>query len=399
MAQKKKKRDLKARLGKTISPGGAKGGAVVPPPSGGGVVPPPSVGGAAPGGGGVVPPPSIGGAPAGGGAVPAPPFGKKEEPKKKSADPFGPKSPAADGPREVRLVIDDKTAVDDKEVGRKKSGRNFILIAIGLVVGLLVGYGGGNMMSDRQLYNLAVRDGKDIYEAVRNASDVVTKAQRYVDTATSAARGGPGKQPSVDYEAIEGLRALEKPLDANAFARKRYGAFQPQTVDALFEYYNNVNLLWDHFERIANRTLPEARRAALNDAAQATQGMTNPTGCVPAIVEDKLVCGLVFLRAHDEDPALMMVRSSLTTTHEFEKTLFLGQEDAQSAFFESPDNFVILVHPERSQGVLGEQASLFANYVGSLSETKGLLDRTVELQGRLETDLGQIARLEEVMAF
>jgi hypothetical protein len=397
MAQKKKKRDLKARLGKTISPGGAKGGGVVPPPSGGGVVPPPSVGGSAPGGGGVVPPPSIGGAPAGGGAVPAPPFGKKEE-KKKSSDPFGPKTAAAEGPREVRLVIDDKTAVDDKEVGRKKRGRNFILLGVGLIVGLVVGYGGGNMMSDRQLYNLAVRDGKDIYESVRNASDVVTKAQRYIDTATGTARGGAGKAPDVDVEALEALRALEKPLDANAFARKRYGAFQPQTVDALFEYYNNVNLLWDHFERITNRTLPEARLAAIRDAAAATQGMTNPTGCVPSVVEEQFVCGLVFVRANEETGG-MMVRASLTTTHEFEKVRFMNTEDQQSAFFENPDNFVIINHPERSQGVLGEQASLFATYAASLSEAKGLLDRTVELQGRLETDLGQIARLEEVMAF
>ncbi len=394
MAQKKKKRDLKARLGKTISPGGAKGGGVVPPPSGGGVVPPPSVGGgAAPDG--VVPPPAIGGAPSTG--VPAPPFGQKEE-KKKSSDPFGPKSTADEGPREVRLVIDDKSAVDDKEVGRKKQGRNFILIGVGLIVGLVVGYGGGNMMSDRQLYNLAVRDGKDIYESVRNAADVVTKAQRYVDAATTTARGGPGKAPDVDVEALEALRALEKPLDAHAFARKRYGAFQPQTVDALFEYYNNVNLLWDQFERITNRTLPEARLAAIRSAAEATQGMTNPSGCVPSVVDDQFVCGLVFLRV-DEETGGMMVRASLTTTHEFEKVRYLHSEEQQSAFVENPENFVILNHPERSQGVLGEQASLFANYAASLSEAKGLLDRTVELQGRLETDLGQIARLEEVMAF
>jgi hypothetical protein len=77
--------------------------------------------------------------------------------------------------------------------------------------------------------------------------------------------------------------------------------------------------------------------------------------------------------------------------------LFNNTED--QSLLETPDNFVILVHPERSSGVLGEQASLFATYVGSLSETKGLLDRTVELQGRLETDLGQIARLEEVISF
>ncbi len=405
MAQKKKKKDLKARLGKTISPQGGKGGAVVPPPSvggaapaSGGVVAPPSIGGAAPASGGIVAPPSIGGAAPGGG-VPAPPFGQPQAAAapQKAADPFSAKAPSAVGPREVRLVIDEKP-VDDSEVGRKARGRNFILLGMGLAVGLLVGYGSGSMMSDRNLYNLAVRDGKDIYETVRGASDVVTKAQRFIDTATTAARGGPGKSPAVDYEAIQALQGLEKPLTADTFARKRYGAFQPGTVDALFEYYNNINLLWGKFERVANRSLPEARRAALDEAAAAAQNVATPTGCVPAVVDEQLVCGLVFVGANEEgDGTSLLVRSTITSARTFPKTVYTGNEG--EAFAESPGDFVILVHGPRSIGVLGQSASVFGEYASELQSIKALLDSTVELQGRLESELGLIARLEEVFAF
>jgi hypothetical protein len=392
----RKVKDLKARLGKTISPGG--GAAAVPPPSVGGVagpspaaVPPPTLG--RPPGGGVVPPPGVGGTPAPGGVV-APPFAQPPKPKK--ADPFAAAAPQAVGPQEVRLVIDERP-VADAEVGRRARGRVFLVLGLGLAVGLLVGYGAGNMMSDRQLYNLAVRDGKDIYQAVRDASDVVTKAQRFIDTAAGTARGGPGKAPTVDFQAIEALQALEKPLEANAFARKRYNAFEPATVDALFEYYNNVNILWDKFERLANRSLPAQRRAALTESAAAAQNVAVPTGCVFMKVEERFFCGLVYLRVPEEsDGTLVKVRSTPTSPQEFDKTLYDGTPEMAALMAETPDNYVALVHPERSMGVLGQQASLFAQYAADLNEIKTLLDRTVEVQGRLEQDLGKIARLEEV---
>ena len=50
-------------------------------------------------------------------------------------------------------------------------------------------------------------------------------------------------------------------------------------------------------------------------------------------------------------------------------------------------------------GVLGEQASLFAEYVRDVGQVKALLDSTMEIQGRLENSLGEIAAKEEVFAF
>jgi hypothetical protein len=44
---------------------------------------------------------------------------------------------------------------------------------------------------------------------------------------------------------------------------------------------------------------------------------------------------------------------------------------------------------------LGGAANLFGELRGELMETQGLMDRTLELQGRLTKELGQIATLPE----
>ena len=396
----RKIKDLKARLGKTIAPNTQGGGQAVPAPNVAGAAP----GAQAPAGGGVVAPPGgrPGGVPAPGirpGAprgVAPPPFGQPaaQQQPARSADPFAAHAPVAAGPQEVRLVIDEKP-VADAEVGRKARGRFFIIAGAFLAIGLVVGYGAGSMMSDRNLYNLAVRDGKDIYQTVRDASETVTKAQRYVDAAVAKARGGGGRTSEVDFQAIEALRALEKPLDAGTFSRRRYNAFKPETVDALFEYYNNVNLLWEKFETLAARTLPEAARRRLSEAIENSQNVASPTGCIPSLQDEQFRCGLVHVRVpEDGDGTKVMARTTRTSSHEVEKVVYAGQD-----LSETPDNYVIILDPQRSVGVLGEQANEFAQYSALISEIKQLMDRTIEVQGRLERELGDIARLEEVMAF
>ena len=59
----------------------------------------------------------------------------------------------------------------------------------------------------------------------------------------------------------------------------------------------------------------------------------------------------------------------------------------------------MLINTAQSMGVLGEQSSLFAEYVRDISQLKAMLDETVTLQGTLEQSLGQIAANEEIFAF
>jgi hypothetical protein len=90
---------------------------------------------------------------------------------------------------------------------------------------------------------------------------------------------------------------------------------------------------------------------------------------------------------------MVFVRTTRSSPREYEKTLYTGQD-----ITESPDNYVILTNPQRSVGVLGEQASEFAQYSAQLADIKQLMDRTMEVQGRLERELGDIARLQEVFS-
>jgi hypothetical protein len=314
-----------------------------------------------------------------------PPFANKAA--ARAADPFKAASvpPTA---QEVRLVIDEKP-VADAEVGRKKRFQTILLLLVGFIIGAGIGWGLGSVLKDRQLISLALADARDIYQTVQTSSDVVSQAQTLVNRAVTAARGGPGKKSEVDYEAIESIRALEKPFDAGTFNRKRYSAFQPQTVDDLFEYYNNVNILWERFERLANRTLPEARRAALNQALEATENVAQPIGCVPRLVEQRYVCGMVFVGPkEDGDGTTVMVRSQRRSPREFEKTVFDGDQELTA---ETADSFVILVDPSISGGVFGEGASEFAQYLADIQAIKALMERTIEIQGRLTQSLGRIA--------
>ncbi|HJK98468.1 MAG TPA: hypothetical protein RMF84_14660, partial [Polyangiaceae bacterium LLY-WYZ-14_1] len=268
-----------------------------------------------------------------------------------------------------------------------------------IVLGLLLGYGAGSIMKDRKIYNVAVRDGEDVYEAVRSATDTMNEAKRHLDAAVEAAKGKPGTPPSVDYESLEKLRALENPFTADQFSRKNYNLFKAGTVDLLFDYFNNTNLIFEKVESLAASTLPEAKREQLNASAAAANNMaTRQTGCVPDIVENRYMCGLVYIDFPDREEGESVsstVEVSLTpgAPQSYEKEIFVGQD-----LGDDPSDYVILVNTQRSVGVLGQQASDFAEYNRKLLELSQLMTKTVEAQGNLESDLGEIAALTEVFA-
>ncbi len=403
MAATKKPRkikDLKARLGRTIAPNTPQGGdAVVPPPGSvtppggqastpapGGVVPPP--GGVVPPPGGVVPPPSS--APPG---IVTPPFAQKQQasPPAAAADPFAAQQPAA-GPQEVRLVIDDKP-VDDAEVGRQRKSRTPLLLGLGALVGLLLGYFSGSVMNDRKIHNMAVRDGKEIYAAVREASNTVSEAQRLIDQAVTKARGSAGQPPSVDYESIEALRGLEKPFGANVFARKNYQLFRTDTVDALFDYYNRVNQMWNRIDSIVAMTAGDQRREELNNSAASMENATALIGCLIRVEDNRFQCNLGFVTLPEGGNGKVSIRPSQRSRSSVEKDLYVGEGDL------SGGDYIILVNNQQSMGVLGTQSSLFAEYVREIGSLKALADETTEIQGRLETGLGEVASNEEVFTF
>lgn len=414
-------KDLKARLGRTMTPGQPGGsmqptgpGASVPPPSVGGSLPPPAVRGPA------------SGAPIPGArtSVPAPPFAQPAGPARPQSQPPRPGAaaglnqapgarPAPANPfdimgaapapatmeKKVKLVIDD-SAVKESEIGRTSGTRNVVLVVIGIALGLVAGFGLGSTGAERKQYNMAVRDGKDIYKRVDEVSKSLDQASKHLKAAVDASQGGPGKQASVDYEAINALRAMERPFSAAEFSRRRYLAFPTPVVDDLFEYYNGINLLWDKFQVIANKTAGERAKEALDKSAKAADELISTNyGVAIAKAGDGFVGGLVVIRPKPPEPGAKpkegepptVLVSSREGGREVERVLFMGQKD----FMEKYDNYVLSIDKGRSMGTLGGAANLFGDLRGELTSAQLLMDRTKEVQGRLIKELGKVASLEE----
>ncbi len=388
----RKIKDLKARLGRTISPNTP--GAVMPPEAGGvpkpkGVVPP--GGGVVPPSAGAVVPPTGVAAPK---AVPADsPFAPKPSaPPPASADPFAaPTAAAPAGPQEVRLVLDD-SAVDDSEVGKTQKGKTFILLGLGLILGLVVGIGSGSVMGQRKTTNLGIRDAQAIQEAVQTASARVLEAQRLVDEAAAAAIANP---PTVNYEAIEQLAAMEDPFPADVFSNRNYILFEPATVNAIFNYYQTTKRAWTSIQSINSLTTGEDRRNQLNASAEAAGASRSMVGCVPNIADNRFVCNLGFVNIEEVDGSPQVnVRAARRSRRQQEKTVFTGQD-----LNETPEQYVILVNNQESAGVLGEQASLFNQYVRDIVALKQTLTAAVEAQGQAENGVGPIAGQSELFTF
>ncbi len=276
----------------------------------------------------------------------------------------------------MRLIIDEK-AVDGAEVGRT-GNRKLIFAALAIVVvGIAMGWAIGSTARDRALYNLVLQDTKEIYTTVTTAATTVEKVQKALDRAVRAAGG---QDPKIDVKALEELRAQEKPFGANAFSRKKYSALEPGTVDALFTYYNNVNLLWAKLQSLTARGLNPATRKQLEMAATAAG---QQYGCVPFGEGDAWGCGLVALSLTDGKAQVMLRGQS------YEKAIYAGQDLKNKA-----SDFVIPVDRSRSGEVLGQVTGLFTSYARDLVESKTLVDQTLEVQGRLIQSLGAVAKLE-----
>ncbi len=431
-------KNLKARLGRTITPGTA-GTPSVPPGAG----LPPGLGGSGIGGGafptpgvGSVPPPTIrssspGSIPAPGSfpsGIQAPPFARpmasqpSNRPQAQAPaaaagaprmDPFGSNAPAGALPqtRKVTLVIDD-SAVKDDEIGRRSAGKTMALVGVGLLLGLAAGFGVGNTTDKRHQYAMAVQDGKDIYAKVQAVSKDVEEAKAALKSAVDASTGGPGRKATIDYSSIEKLVAMKRPFSANEFHRRLYRAFGDGVVDDLFDYYNNVNLLWDGFSALGAKTTGAAKRDTLNKSAAATDGLLNTDyGVVFSKNGDALAGALVFLTvptaqpaAEDtdkkgkgkgkgkgkEDDAPKVKVSSSQGGQEVERTIYMGQDGMK----DDAEKYVLMLDKVRSRTILGESANLFGKYRGDLMDLNARMDKTAETQGRLIKELGQVAALK-----
>ena len=302
-----------------------------------------------------------------------------------SADPFA-ASTAPIAQQEVRLVIDDK-AVADSEVGRG-GGTKFLIASVALVaVGILIGWFVGSTARERQLFDAVLADAKEVYTSVNAAAPTVEKAKQLIDQAVKSAAPGPGKAVEVDFASIEQLRKLEKPFPGDTFSRKKYQAFGAGTVDALFAYYNNTNLLWAKLATISAKALPPNAREALSKSAKAADDLAKSDyGCVPMKDGDAFSCALVSVQKGDDGKLKAVSRAGTAV-----KEAYAGQDLGAKT-----SDYVILIDKGRSNEVLGGATTQVQSFARDLMEAKQLADQTLEMQGRLIQSLGEATKLQSL---
>jgi hypothetical protein len=295
-----------------------------------------------------------------------------------SADPFAASS-APIAHQEVRLVIDDKTVVADSEVGRGGFFKVLLASVALFAVGGLVGWMVAGTRLTNQLFDAVAADAKEVYGAVNTAAPTVEKAKQLIDQAVKSAAPGPGKSVEIDFKALEELRKLEKPFPGDVFSRKKYGAFGAGTVDALFVYYNDTNLLWAKLTAIFNKSLtPTAREALIKSSKAADDLAKSDFGCVPVKDGDTYSCILVSLQKGDDGKLKAVSRAGSAN-----KEQYSGQDLSAKA-----SDYVIVIDKGKSNEVLGGATSQFQSFARDLMEAKQLADQTLEMQGRLTKQLG-----------
>ncbi|MDB4988806.1 MAG: hypothetical protein JWN04_3984 [Myxococcaceae bacterium] len=300
------------------------------------------------------------------------------------ADPFAAAPAPTQAAREVRLVFDDK-AVSDDEIGRK-SGAKFIIAAlVAAAVGILVGWFVGSTWRERQLYDLVLQDAKDVYNAVGAAAPKVEEAQKLIDQAAKSASPGAGKTIDIDFKALDSLRKLEKPFPADVFSRKHYRALEATTVDLLFQYYNNTNLLWSKLQVLTAKTATPASKESLTRAAKAAGELaTTDYGCIPFKADKDFGCGIMAVTKGEEGKVTVNTRQGA-----LEKTAFSGQDLTSKT-----SDYVIIIDKARSGDILSGATNQFQKFAGDLMEAKLLADQTAEMQGKLTQALGNVVKLQ-----
>ncbi len=393
----RKVKDLKARLGRTIAPSTVKAGSgdIAPPPNLGGVVPPPSTVGGLPG-------PMLGKAKP---KVEAPPMvqaqqaaaaEEEERRKKKKADPFA-AGEAKAGPQQVRIVLDGEP-VDDSEVGRKNAGKMAVFALVAALVGAVIGVTISSTRNSSEVREAAIRDARNILEKAQEASTAVVQVQQLVDRAVNASNPQRTGGAQVDYEAIQGLRAIARPeYNVQTFASTQFNQFTA-AAQPIIAYHMQLEQLFTTIERVAGHTLNTRNRAALDEAAAALTGVATDslarptTGCVPTVTGGQLVCNLQFIdwpATPPTEPMTTVPARASRRDRATEKTIYTGQ-----SLTSTPEQYVIITNPVTSREVLGAQGGEFDDYRRSLLELRTLVNNTIEIQGQLEQALGQIVAHE-----
>ena len=322
------------------------------------------------------------------GSIAPPPFMQQPAQPSRPSDPFAISAPAVQV-QEVRIVLDEKP-VDDREAGRSRRMAYIITVAISLVA-LVIGYGSGSTMTDRVMRNKAIRDAREINVGVTKSAKALALLQKRVNDALTLA----GREKRVDFEGLAALRMLKKPLDASVFSRRSYILFEPSIVDKLFDYYNNVNLLWSQVQ--GHLVKSNNDRAALEQAATEAEAFTSRN------------YGVVFTQDGDGQVlgALVVLDAPILQGDQIKGWKVkpdTGQASVPRDAYETGDltanglfaKIVIPINPQAKGALLPQSLSALREYLQRVQAIRELAEQTVGIQGELLRKLNEIASLDEL---
>ena len=364
----KPKRDLRARLGRTITPKTQGAGGPTPPPTVGGAseTPAPAVkppGGVTPPPGGVAAPPAgIGGTPFGSSPdVAPPPFGQPAAPEASA--------PAQAAPQQqvVRLEFDDKL-VTDQEVGKGTKMRTIIVSAVVLVAGMGIGWGVGRMLAKRAIFNRTVADAQDIYSSVNEASSDRHRAQTHINAIVEAAVGDEteGTAPSIAYDRIEALRASRSPSTRPRSRPRTTTRSRPRSSPTSSPTCGTSTRIWLDVRQLAAESLAQNRRAELEQAVEAAgEGQTNFGAVLHRNDEGHLIGSLGFVSIEQDDDGTPHVRVRATRGGAPRE---LQVYEANEQELDSTAAFVLDIDGASSRGVLAEQTGSFGLFLQHVAQ-------------------------------
>jgi hypothetical protein len=138
--------------------------------------------------------------------------------------------------------------------GLSKHRWKFVVAALAFAAVILATRFGARTRGNRDKDALAMREGKAIYEKIREVTKTVETANDLLKKSVEASSSDAGREAKPDLGSIEQLVGLKRPFSANEFHRGLYRAFPDDAIDELFDYYNNINILWDGFNGLGAKT-------------------------------------------------------------------------------------------------------------------------------------------------
>ena len=316
----------------------------------------------------------------------APPFAQQPAPGPAPAArprPTAPFESAAPAPPEKRLtVVVDDTALKHSKRSKVTVIKNRILLVMGFAGGVALGLMMGTTSSESKISTLAAQDEQAVLDTLKKTSKPVSEAGEHMQQLASGLNA-----QKIDYNAVESLIALKRPMAPNAFYRRFFVNFKAEAVDDLFCYANNVDRLWGRFTVLGAKSTGQGKREVLAKAATKGKKPDIKYGLAIRMVNEKVMGGLVFMvgdakkkedtkgRNVQYDAELASRLGGKTVT----KTVYSGQSD----FVDNPGTYAFMVNKNANKQMLGEPPNLFIDFKKDVDELNDVMQQTLEIQGRL----------------